>query len=180
MKMSAKMDGLEGAMKALEAAFPYDYKIQSQMINGAMGGAARKSILPIAKQMAKTGDGSGSLSEAMGVRAQKARRRKGKAGGMQVLPVRFNKKAIAMYIQHYYTSRGKNPPANILSSGIRHGHLVEFGTVAGKKHAATAAKPFLWPAAAAGKTKYISLFAKELKKRIESRVKREAKKRAKQ
>ena len=173
MKMSAKMDGLEGAMKALEAAFPYDYKIQSQMINGAMGGAARKSILPIAKQMAKTGDGSGSLSEAMGVRAQKARRRKGKAGGMQVLPVRFNKKAIAMYIQHYYTSRGKNPPANILSSGIRHGHLVEFGT------AKQAAKAFLWPAAETGFSKYKSLFTKELKKRIESRVKREAKKRAK-
>ena len=58
----------------------------------------------------------------------------------------------------------------VMTSGIRHGHLVEFGT---KK---TSPQAFLWPAAKAGFPKYKTLFAGELKKRIEARVKREARK----
>jgi len=174
MEGKVKLIGLEEAMKALQAAFPDNFKKQSQLINGAMGGSARQSFLPIAKQMAKNGDSSGALSEALGVRAQKARNRKGKAGGMQVVPVRSNRKAMAMYIQFYYTNKGVNAPANILEHGIRHGHLIEFGHMArgGKGH--VAAKPFMWPSTVAT-PKYRSLFAGELKKRIESNVRRAAK-----
>lgn len=170
MEATAKIKGLDEAMKAMQAAFPDDYKQQSRLVNGAMGGSARKSILPISKQLAMVGDGSGALSESLKVRAQKAKKQKGKAGGMEVVPVRHDKKALALYISHYFTSLGRNAPANIISTGIRHGHLVEFGTV--KK----SARPFLWPSAVSGKATYVSLFAGELKKRMESAVKRAAKK----
>ena len=178
--MQAKADivGLKSAMRALQAAFPDNVKIQSQIVNGAMGVSARKSFLPIAKQLAMRGDGSGALSESLAVRAQKANKRKGKAGGMDVVPVRGNKKALAMYINYHYTSKGKTPPASIIVSGIRHGHLVEFGFVHKKSGKHVAAAPFLWPSTVAT-PKYRDVFAGELKKRILSRVKREAKKRAK-
>jgi len=168
MEGKVKLIGLEDAMKALQAAFPDNYKKQSQIVNGAMGGSARKSFLPIAKQLAKRGDSSGALSESLGVRAQKASNRKGKAGGMEVVPVRSNRKAMAMYIKHYYTDRGLNAPFAMIASGVRHGHLVEFGT------AHSAAFPFLWPATTAT-PEYKALFAGELQKRIESNVRRVAK-----
>lgn len=170
MEGSAKIEGLDEAMKALQAAFPDNYKKQSQMINGAMGSSARKSILPIAKQLALVGDGSGALSESLKVRAQKARKRKDKAGGMEVVPVRHDRKAMALYISHYYTQMGLIPPARLVTDGIRHGHLVEFGSVK------ESARAFLWPAGKAGQMVYTSLFASELRKRIESAVRREAKK----
>ena len=156
MEGKAQIVGLKEAMKSLQAAFPDNVKVQSQIINGAMGGSARKSFLPVAKQLAMRGDGSGALSESLGVRAQKASRRKGKAGGMEVVPVRSNRKALAKYINFYYTARGKTPPANILTSGIRHGHLVEFGV----PRKGIAANPFLWPATMAT-SKYRALYAGE-------------------
>ena len=173
MEGSAKIKGLESALKSMQSAFPDDFKKQSQMINGSMGSAARKSILPIAKLNAMAGDGSGALSEALNVRAQKAKKRRGKAGGMQIVPVRHDKKAIAKYISFYYTAQGKNAPIGIVANGIRHGHLVEFGTVK------QSASPFLWPAGESGQALYISMFAGEMKKKTESAVKRAAKKAAK-
>jgi hypothetical protein len=171
MEVSAKIEGLDQAMKALQAAFPNNHKKQASILNGAMGASARKSFLPIARQMAKNGDSSGALSESLKVRAMPARTRRarGKAGGMQLMPVRYNVKAMAIYLNYYYTSQGKNPPLGGID-GIRHGHLVEFGT----KN--ITASPFLWPAAASGTTPYRAMFAKALGKRIASAVKREAKK----
>ena len=173
MEGSAKIKGLDEAMKAMQSAFPTDFKKQAQIINGSMGASARKSILPIAKLNAMKGDGSGALSEALKVRAQKAKKRRGKAGGMEITPVRHDRKAIAKYISFYYTAQGKNAPINAVANGIRHGHLVEFGTV---KMASSA---FLWPASKSGQSTYISLFAGEMKKKIAAAVKREAKKAAK-
>jgi len=169
-EFGAKLVGLEEALKAMQAAFPGDIKKQQRLLNGAMSGAARKSILPMAKQLAKRGDSSGALSESLNVRAMGRRKRAGKAAGMEVVPVRSNLKALAKYIQFYYTSRGKAPPSSILTSGIRHGHLVEFGT------AKTSAFPFLWPAAQAQASNYKQLFALFLKKRIEAAVRKAAKK----
>lgn len=170
LDVSVEIKGLDSAMKALEAAFPKNGKIQQQILHGAIGGAARKSIVPIAKQMALSGDGSGALSEAIKVRVRPKKRRYGQAAGMEITPVRSNKKAILKYIQHYYTNRGKNPGPEVISNGIRHGHLVEFGT---KK---VGPNPFLWPASERGAGLYRKLFGKELMKRIEQRVKREARK----
>lgn len=171
MEGKASIQGLDAAMKALQSAFPVDHKKQAQIINGAMGSSARKSFLPVSKQLAKHGDASGALSESLAIRAMPARlrRQRGKAGGMQMMPVRFSLKAIALYISHYYTSRGLNAPADVLSIGIRHGHLIEFGS------RNNAADSFLWKATIAT-PRYVSLFAGELKKRIESAVKRAARK----
>ena len=177
MEGKADIVGLKDAMRTLQAVFPDDYKKQSRLVNGAMGGSARKSFLPIAKQLALRGDGSGALSESLAVRAQKANKRKGKAGGMEVVPVRYSLKAMAKYISHYYTSRGKNMPLGGID-GIRHGHLVEFGFVHKKSGQHVPARPYLWPSTVAI-PKYRDMFASELKKRIAATVKREAKKRAK-
>lgn len=173
MEGTAKIEGLEAAMKSMQTAFPDNIKQQARIVNGAMGGAARKSILPIAKQLALNGDGSGALSDSLGVRAQKARSRKGKAGGMMVVPVRSDKKALAKYIDFYFTAQGKTPPADIVTQGIRHGHLIEFGT------SKISSRAYLWPAAQSGLSMYINLFAGEMRKRTEAAVKREAKKKAK-
>ena len=168
MEASARLTGLSEAMLALSMAFPNDQNKRKQLLNSAIGGAARKTILPVAKQLALSGDGSGALSASLGVRAMNARKRASRrvAGGMELVPIRFKNDAIYDYMHHYYTSKGRTPPADILASGIRHGHLVEFGSV----H--NAAKPFLWPAAQAQAHAYTIQFAKVLEKRIESAVER--------
>lgn len=155
-------------MKAMQAAFPADPKKQKQILNGAMRASANKAMVPIAKQRALQGDGSGALSESIAVRNMNARtlRKVGSAAGVQVTPVRSNRKAMMMYITHYYTSRGRVPHADMINSGIRHGHLVEFGSVN------NGAQPFLWPAAAAGKGAYIRGFSAEMQKKTEAAVRR--------
>jgi hypothetical protein len=183
--MEAKADivGLKDSLRALRAAFPEDQKERRRILNRSIGASARKNLLPIAKQMALTGDGSGALSESLGVRAMSRRwnlkHGRARAGdkrmreaGMVIVPVRSNRKALAMYIRHYYTNKGKTPPASIIVSGIRHGHLIEFGSV----H--NSAKPFLWPATV-GVPSYTQQFARDIKKYIAQAVKRAAKKRAK-
>ena len=173
MQANARLTGLSQAMLALAMAFPNDQKRKQQLLHSAMGGAARKTILPVAKQLADVADASGSLSAALKVRVMSKQKRRGRAGGMELVPVRFNQKAIYDYIDFYYTRKGKSPPADIVASGIRHGHLVEFGSV----H--NAARPFLWPAAQAQAGAYTLIFADILRKRIAAAVKRAAKKRAK-
>lgn len=172
MQVSVNLDGLNDAIDAMAAAFPADPRKQRQLVNAAMRTAARKNILPTAKQRAKVGDGSGALSEALAVRTQprKKTNKKGVAAGVEILPVRSNRKALALYINHYYTSQGLTAPASLLVSGIRHGHLVEFGSVN------NTASPFLWPAATAGKNAYIQAVGVELQKATERAVKRARKK----
>ena len=117
MQGTAKIKGLDSALKAMQAAFPKDRKQQQRIINGAMGAAARKSFLPIAKQLSKQGDASGALSEALAVRAMGKKKRAGRVGGMEVVPVRSNKKALALYIAYHYTRRGLTIPAERITQG---------------------------------------------------------------
>jgi len=172
MDMGVQMKGLDDALKAMEAAFPKDPNKQRGLLNSAMRGAANKTIVPVAKQLAKAGDGSGALSEAIAVRNQskKKLRSKNVAAGVEVVPVRFNRKAIALYIQHYYTNVGRVAPANMFASGIRHGHLVEFGSVNNSP------RPFLKPAGDVADDVYIQAFAKAMRSATERAVKRAAKK----
>ena len=172
MEGSVKIKGLDAAMKAMGEAFPSNPEQQRRLLNQAQSGSAKKSIVPIAKDLALTGDSSGALSESIGVRAVSRSRalRKGVTSSVQVTPVRSNRKAIALYIQHYYNRVGRAAPTGIVTSGIRHGHLVEFGTVK------AAAKPFLWPALTAGKAQYIREFSTFLKKKTEAAVRRAARK----
>jgi hypothetical protein len=166
-----KIQGLESALEAMAAAFPADPKQQVAILNSALRGAANRTIVPEAKTLARAGDGSGALSEAIGVRntPRKQLRSKGAPAGVQVTPVRSNRKAMALYIQHYYTSRGRNFPAKRLNSGIRHGHLVEFGSVNNQP-----ARPFLYPAGKNKQKEYLNTFADMMRKRTEAAVKRQA------
>lgn len=168
---NATMQGLEAALKTLGEAYPADPKRQRGLIGTGMRVAARKTILPIAKQLAQQGDGSGSLSEALTVRQQSNKRlkEKGVPVGVEVVPFRFNRKAIALYIQHYYTNQGRQAPAGIVASGIRHGHLVEFGS------ANNNARPYLAPAADQGVSNFTNTVAKEIGTAVEKRVERERK-----
>ncbi len=172
-----RIKGLDAAMAAMRAAFPKNPEQQRRLLNQTMSGAARKSIIPVAKQLARQGDGSGALSEAIAPRA--VRRSKANAAGatarVDITPVRSNRKAMAMYINHYYTRLGKIAPAKVLTRGIHYGHWVEFG----RRHQGVSGRPFLWPAAVSERGKYISVFAKILKKKVEAAVRRKAKKRLK-
>lgn len=168
---TATMKGLDGVLKTLSETYPTDPKKQRGLIGTGMRVAARKAILPIAKQNAQQGDSSGALSEALTVRQQsnKRLREKGVPVGVEIVPFRFNRKAIALYIQHYYTNQGRTAPASIVSSGIRHGHLVEFGS------ANNNARPFLLPAADQGAAAFTSTVAGEIGTAIAKRVERERK-----
>jgi len=176
MEGSVKITGLKEAMKAMQAAFPKNPKQQRGLLNSAMRAAAKGTMLSTAKSLALRGDGSGALSESLGIRVQSRAKMRTKAlvaAGIELVPIRDNAKAMALYINHYYTARGKTTPAKVVASGIRHGHLVEFGTVK------TSARPFLWPAAQAGSAGYITKFSAVLKKKTEAAVRRRAKKAAK-
>lgn len=168
MEMRGEIKGLEAALKNLEEAFPKQAEEQRRLLNRAMAGSARKSMLPLAKSLALVGDGSGALSESLALRATSkgAAMRKGAAASMQITPVRDNKKAIAKYIAFY--KKNSNMGTKELLSGIRHGHLIEFGT------ARTAAYPYLYPAMAQGKSAYISIFAGILENRIAAKVRSNA------
>ena len=172
MEIKGEIKGLEAAMRNLTATFPKQAEEQRRLLNRAMGASARKSMLPIAKSLALLGDGSGALSESLAVRAvsKSAARRKGAAASMQIMPFRYDRKAIALYENFYYKNKGKNIGLKRFADGIRHGHLVEFGT----KH--SAAQPYLYPAMAQGKSAYINVFAEALEKKIMAKVRANARK----
>jgi hypothetical protein len=170
MDMSARMEGLDEAMEAMQAAFPSDHDEQRKIVTGTIRRSAAKTILAEAKQRALAGDGSGALSESLGIRNLSRRRVQAAriAGGVEIAPIRRNLKAIALYIAYYYTALGRTPKTDIIESGIRHGHLVEFGT------ARSAASPFLWPAAKSGLSPYMQRMAEEMRQEIRRRVARKS------
>lgn len=178
MEMVFKVEGLDDALRAIQAAFPRDANQQRKILNQSMSGAARKSIIPIAKQLALQGDGSGALSEAIAPRAVSKSRAlaRGFAAIVEITPVRSNRTAMAKYIAYYYTARGRVAPARLVTSGIRHGSLIEFGhaTRSGGGIGHVAAQPFLWPAAESGRAAYVRQFAASVRKKIESAVRRKA------
>lgn len=171
MEITYKIKGLDDALKAIEAAFPKDPKMARKILNQSMSGAAKKNIIPAAKQMALIGDGSGALSEAIAPRAVSARRAysEGVAASIHITPVRSNRSAMLRYINFYYTAKGRVAPAKMVTSGIRHGHLIEFGT------SKQSARPFLWPAAQSGRAAYAQAFADSVGKKIAAAVRRKAK-----
>lgn len=168
MQFDVKLKGVNDAIDAMMAAFPKNPAKQRTLVNTAMRVSAKKHMLPAAKQRALVGDGSGALSESLAIRSQSKRkiRMKGITAGVELVPVRHNRKALAIYINHYYTSQGLTAPASLLVSGIRHGHLIEFGSVNNN------AKPFLFPAAQGGQAGYVMDVGKELKKATERAVNR--------
>jgi len=165
MKVTASADWSK-AIAAMGAAFPTDPKKQRGILNSSMRSAASE-MLADAKQRAITGDASGSLSESIGIRSKskKSLAMSMAVAGVEITPVRYNPKAIALYLRFYYA--GKTAPRFGID-GIRHGHLVEFGS---KNNAA---RPFLWPAAQSNQQAYERKFAADLTKKTEAAVKRAA------
>ena len=171
MEGSAKVMGLKDAVAAMGAAFPKDPEKQRRLLNASMRAGAKPTMLADAKLRAASFDGSGALSESLGIRAiSKARAlRSGKVAGIYITPVRQNLKAIAKYLSFYRRNSGRQ-----VIDGIRHGHLVEFGhATRGGGH--VAARPFLWPAAQSQSGAYKTSFAASLRKKTEAAVKRRAK-----
>jgi hypothetical protein len=178
MELTVKVEGLKSALKAMNAAFPRNPRQQQRLLSAAARQAAKTAMLPTAKSLAMRGDSSGALSESLDVRLQSRRklRRRGIAAGAEIVPVRFNVEAIRKYVQHYYINRGKTPSIDILASGIRHGHLVEWGFTHASGKEVTG-HPYLWPAGRTGASLARKIFAGILRKKTEAAVRRAAKKR---
>ena len=172
IEVEARIEGLEEAMRAMRAAFPQDHKAQRTLLNRSLSGAARKAMVPMAKQLALRGDESGALSQsiAMRARSQSNARRRGAVASVVMTPVRSDVAAMVTYVNYYYSSKGWSPPKGVISGGIRHGHLVEFGTVE------QSAAPFLYPAVRSGLHLFMSLLANTMKQYTESAVRRAARK----
>jgi len=172
VEVEVRIDGLKEAFDAVRAAFPDDPKKQRSILNRSLSGAARKAVVPMAKQLALQGDESGALSDSITVRARSYSnaRKRGAVASVVVTPLRMDAAAMATYVNYYYTSKGIAPPAGLISGGIRHGHLIEFGTV---RHAA---RPFLYPALKSGFRMFLSEFTRSMKKKTEATIERAAKK----
>jgi len=173
IEMDVKVEGLNEAMEAIRAAFIGNPKKQRSIVNQSLSGAARKAVIPMAKQLALQGDESGALSQSIKARARSYfnARKRGATASIMVTPVRSDVPAMVTYVNYYYSRHGLAPPQGLISGGIRHGHLIEFGTV---NHPA---RPFLYPALRAGMPRLISAFAESMKKKNEAAIRREARKR---
>lgn len=171
MEGSFKVEGLDKVMENLVNAFPREPEEQRKVLNSGMRKSSTQTIVREAKARAAALGGSGALAEAIGVRAKSKRRvmTSRAVAGVEITPIRHNAKAIAMYANYYYIRQGKPVPTRVILSGIRHGHLVEFGTVR------TAAKPFLWQAATSQLSPFMRRLAEDMERTIRSRLKRRAK-----
>lgn len=171
MEAKTRVTGLKQAVEAMGKAFPKDPEQQRRLLNASMRSAAKGTILVDAKLRAASSDASGALSQSLGIRAmtRRALMAKRRAGGVYITPIRHDTAAIAKYISFYGRNSG-----NVVVSGIRHGHLVEFGhATRGGGH--VAAQPFLWPATSQAGA-YKNQFAFDLRKKTEAAVRRAAKK----
>jgi len=169
-----RIEGLDEALQAMLAAFPVDARQQRKLLNQSMSQAAKPTITRAAKSFAEQSDGSGALAHSIRARAVSASRARarGVPSSVQIVPVRKDKTAIAMYINHYYPN---GAPPSLLTGGLRHGHLVEFGHKT-KNGGFVAARPFMWPAVASQSGSYVRTFAKVLKRKVELAVKRKRRK----
>jgi hypothetical protein len=172
VELSAKVEGLDAAMRALLATFPADAKKQKQVLTNAMKSSARATMLAGVKSRALRGptgiQKSGALSESIGVRSMSRRKimTRRVVAGVEIAPIRSNLKAMAMYINHYYSQKGRTPKPGMLLSGIRHGHLIEFGTV---KHGP---QPFLHDGVRSGLAPFMQRLAAEMRAQMERNVRR--------
>jgi hypothetical protein len=167
-----KVQGLDAAMAAMREIMPNQPKEQQKIINPAMKKSAKATMLAEIKQRALTGPtgnrASGALSESIGIRNQSKRKvmTKRAVAGVEIAPIRNTPKAMAMYVSHYYTQRGRTPHIGILDSGIRHGHLVEWGTV---NHGPA---PFLFPGVNNNLAPFLQRLAADMRRTMEQRVRR--------
>jgi len=170
VEITFKVHGLADAARAMQAVLPKNPEQQRRVVNASMKAAIKSKVLPFAKIAAKVGDGSGALSESLKV-VQASRSRALAAGvvaRVHLLPHRFNYRALAMYINYYYTQHGFRPPDVLFRYGIRHGHFVEYGVPSRN----IPARPFLWTSARVRASAMASEVARLTKKKAEAAVKR--------
>ena len=173
MDMTLKMTGLEEAMNTIRNAFPNNLEVQRKVLGQTMSRAAGRTIIPEAKRLALSTDGSGVLSETIKPRmvSKSKALAAGVASRVHITPVRDSRPGIQKYIDHYYTSRGKAAPTTIVTSGIRHGHLIEFGF----KHRSGkvfGGRPFLGPALQHEGRQFVRVFANKIEHVIKLNVRR--------
>jgi HK97 gp10 family phage protein len=137
-------------------------QIPAEARQGVMVGALKEAAKPIvaaAKQGYSALDGSGSLAIATSTwRSRRAERHGNHFASVEVGPRRSNRKALAAYYVYY----GRKLTPRALNNGIRHAHLVEWGTARGMRAHRVMTRAFDSQAPAAVKS-----FTSILGKRIE-------------
>lgn len=124
MKFGVRVEGLEHVNRALRQL---SIQAQQRALARALSQAARP-IRDAARSNAQKIAGSGALAMAVSTwRNRKGERARGTNtfASVEVGPRRSNKRALAAYYSFY---KGRTPSPRQLQLGIRHGHLVEFGT----------------------------------------------------
>jgi len=163
MKVDVQVRGLKELTETLTRVLPA--KVQQKAVATALRKAAGPMVRA-ARASYKANARSGSLAAAMAIwRNRKGERRRGSTtfASVELGPRRSNKRALVKYYSYY---RGKPTPAQ-LRLGIRHGHLIEFGTKRG-----TPAYRILTRAFDAHGRKAIDAFGAELGKAIEKEAAR--------
>lgn len=163
--VSMNVKGLQELRRTMEEKLPK--QVQSNVMAAALKEAGRP-MKNAAKANARRGR-SGALAQAITFwnEKKKVRDKKGKFARVHLGPKRSLRGAIKKYYAYYGR---KNVSIAALKNGIRHGHLVEFGT------SKMAARPFLRPAQAAHDKKLIQVFGRILGEKIEKAAEKEAQK----
>ena len=155
-----KVEGLQELNRKLDQ---FALKTQKSMVTSALRAGA-KIVQAAAKANAHKSKhpSSGALAESVGIKAKRfGRGGKGSVSSLWVGALRSDKKAVAQYAGFYGKASVKS-----INGGIRHGHLVEFGT----KH--QEARPWLYPALKGNEQAVVNRFRTVLSKRIEREVKK--------
>ncbi len=158
-KIKVKVLGLRELERKLTQQIPK--KAQAKVVNRALRKAA-KPMVQTARLRARRGK-SNALSIAMSIWQVKKRTKLRNFGSVEFGPRRNNKRAIAAYWDFY---AARTPTASDIINGIRHGHLVEWGTKT------TPAHPFMRPALDAHGRQTIADFGKILGREIEKEAAR--------
>ncbi len=140
-------------------------KAAGRTLNRALRVAA-KPIVAAAKNNAKRARNPHSFALSQSIQAWVARKRirkHGLAGSLMIGPRRSHKPALVAYYD-FYDSKRLTPQA--LENGIRHGHLVEWGT------SQSSANPFMRPALDQNAARFIRSFADILGNEIEKETRK--------
>ena len=123
MKVTTTIEGLPYVADVLTNRLPA--KVNQRAVVAALKFAA-VPMRRAAKANAQALGGSGALAMSLGIWQRRRGQKTGATfGSVEVGPRRGNKRALAAYYNFY---KGRTPTPKQLQAGIRHGHLVEFGT----------------------------------------------------